>query len=260
MGLDVYLHKCPNFEEARAIQREVRTRTDPLWEALPQGHTDAEYKEVRQKVAAIYDEYGLSEYGEFPDRQNVELPSDKYPDHLFKLGYFRSSYNGAGINSVAKRLGLPSLYDIFNPPNDYEFKPDWYDAEDRAVAALDDWKEAQANEKYDVIDVSPNMFDPDYGARNSTQALKFFQRNADRDPKPLFREFSCMDGQFFLDGLKVFGAIPGKTATFNQPCVYLIIESAGLDSYVQAMEIVLETIRFVLAQPDADDYYLTWSG
>lgn len=259
MGLDVYLRKCANFEAVKAHEAAVDRQTDALYETLPEGYSQEQLHEVRAKVWAIREAEGLDEDGRSPDREDVCHTSITNPDHaLFSVGYFRSSYNGGGINSVADRLGLPGLYDIFNPPDDYEFKPDWYVAEELAVQAVNAWREVRDAQKYDVVEVAAHLFDPEYGAHSSREALDFFERNANR--KSSFREFSCKDGEFFLDGLKIFAAILGKSESFQLPCTYLIIEAAALDFYVQAMEIVLETIRFVLDRPDADDYFLVWSS
>ena len=50
--------------------------------------------------------------------QSMEQPSALHPDHLFQRGYFRSSYNESGINSLLASVELPTLYDIFEPDGD----------------------------------------------------------------------------------------------------------------------------------------------
>ena len=51
------------------------------------------------------------------------------PKHLFKLGYFRSSYNERGIERVMRNINLPGLHDIFGVKGEeYNVRPDWQEA------------------------------------------------------------------------------------------------------------------------------------
>lgn len=102
----------------------------------------------------------------------VIFNSAKYPNHLFKIGYFRSSANELGINNVLEERGLENLYDILNPFYEYFFQPNWEQAKIK--------------------------------------------------------------------------------------CTNLIKKYNTIDKYSEYLEIVLETIDYVLAQPDREKYYLSW--
>jgi hypothetical protein len=54
--------------------------------------------------------------------------------------------------------------------------------------------------------------------------------------------------------------IPGiQTVLGTRPCIYVVTESDNT-WYLQALEVVRETIEFVLSQEDKELYYLHWSG
>jgi len=105
MGLDVYLYRCADRAKAKALEEQYETESSAIWEAITGDRkyeecSDAEKDEARAQTKALAERLGLGEWGDNPACEKVELPSTKYPDHYFKVGYWRSSYNGAGINSI----------------------------------------------------------------------------------------------------------------------------------------------------------------
>ncbi len=75
-------------------------------------------------------------------------------------------------------------------------------------------------------------------------------------------EFSSREGDFWLGEkpLLVRAAVWGKSY-FGGPAPYLVFEAPDILAwYVEALEIVAETVDWVLAQPDPDCYYMHWSG
>ena len=265
MGLDVSLMRCTDRELADKQEKEFDIQTEGLWH---ENMTGAEKDTVRDKEAQIAQELGTDPYGQSNLREEIDLPSALYPDHMFHIGYFRSSYNPSGINSIARRSELPSLYDIFiNQGDKYEFQPDWESSLELVDEALVKWK------RHDGFDVEA-VYSRDlaYGPVTEGQALDIFAKQRE-DSKPTtrpdgtefvpFREFSCRDGQFYLDGTTVYALIPGRmrdVLTQNmQECTYVIYKRE-MDFYIQSLEIVKETIEYVLSQPDPENYYLRWSS
>ena len=54
--------------------------------------------------------------------------------------------------------------------------------------------------------------------------------------------------------------IPGTFKILNEmSCVYVVTESDNT-WYIQALEIVRDTIKYVLSKEDKEKYYLHWSG
>jgi hypothetical protein len=77
--------------------------------------------------------------------------------------------------------------------------------------------------------------------------------------------YSSSRGEFYFGKpLEIVGVISGVKKRFfveeHLPCQYLIYKDDSLDWYLQAVEIMIATVEYVLAQADSEKYYLHWSG
>jgi hypothetical protein len=143
MGLDVYLHHYDDF--AARIKFED-LRSDEETRLLELHWSD--YALVDLKLA----EWEAAQ-GTVPlPPEHIELDSELYPNHSFQIGYFRSAYNDNGFNSVFCDTINKSLYDIFQPGNNYAFVPDWVRASYIARSMQDNFalhtKQASSNMKF----------------------------------------------------------------------------------------------------------------
>lgn len=261
MGLDVYLRKCPDRAKAQAIEMKYEKQSEPIWKAVGKDATDKDRDKAHSKSVALAHKLGLDNYGRHPSRQDVQHDSEKYPEHHCKVGYFRSSYNGGGLNRVLERNGVPTLYDIF-PHDDkgYEFVPDWDAALTVVKSAIKKMREVQKK----GYDVSTVRFEPVRDpATNEQDALAIFEKalGEHKDSKD-FSSFTNIQGEFHIrDPLQVRAMIKGTERMFDttHPVMYVVYTS-DLIWYLQALEIVQETIEFVLGREDKDEYFLAWSG
>lgn len=238
MGLDIYLYK--------------RNPNTPLV-APPCGDDDEET--------------------DFESGEQIEINSSKYPEHMFKIGYFRSSYNDGGIDNKLRSRIKSSLADIFgNDGRKYHVVPDWKASAERAVKAIADIK-AQVAEAgaFEVVDVSQH----DAGPSSREDAMALFQREREgwaKHPSG-FNSYSSGAGMFWRNGYKVYAIIPGESEDIlakvmgrkvMRPTTYVVYgpeaEADPLAWYIQALEIVIETCEYVLAQDDVQRYVLHWSG
>lgn len=264
MGLDVYLYRYEDFEKTVALEDEYENKSNVIWSQFGDRRYNDLTNEEREKCSAECDalekELGLGKYGKGL-KEKVEIPSSKYPDHYFKIGYFRSSYNDSGINRILKNTIGTSLSYIFNVEYEYHIKPDWCDARKKAVEALESLRKYASEYGFNVHHMSL-FFLHESEISSDKEALEAFLRTKDEHSchKGSLRSFSRKDGEFYLDEpLNVYGIILGKS--FNCPCIYLITKTDdGLDWYINALEIVIETIDYVLGQDDPQKYYLHWSG
>lgn len=212
---------------------------------------------------------GLDVYLEYR-KDSIELDSKLYPEHMFKIGYFRSSYNDGGINSVLERMGVPTLYDIF-PHSDkkYQFKPNWKESLKLVNEALVAFNHAANgfSGKYDCFDIgATNLFTGPSPVQDEKTALKIFKDELETN-KSGFTNYSNRQGHFYGEAVTVRGFVPGVNC-LGQPCVYVITErqknekgeDENLKWYREALEIVRETIEYVIAQKDPQNYSLSWSG
>jgi len=240
MGLDVYLGRCDNVERARKLEAEYWAGYDAIWDEYPEYKqmTPTQIDAARARCRALATTLGLNEDGEYPGRERVRLDSAQYPDHLFKIGYWRSSYNQGGLNSYLRRLGLPTLW-VLNPKDEYEFTPDWGQALSDAQSLLASLKEVVGSPTgaYNVITV--HNFSVIKEVASDAQALEVFKEELGRNPE--WQSYSNSNGYFYLDGIDVRAIIPGKED------VYVVYKDD-------------HSIEYVLAQPDPETYYLVWSS
>ena len=266
MGLDVYLNHYSDFKKSKTLEKVFDDYSTRLYDTLD-GIEDEDLLKtaragIRKKLNAKAKELGLGEYGEdLTYRTRIEEDSVLHPEHYFKIGYFRSSYNSSGINNILRDLGIPDLYDIFSHDNDeYEFSPDW----NYALKIVNESISLLKKDKgYRVESVAANLFAADEVPVTPAAALEIFNKQLQEKSKN--KEFLCYsnkDGEFYLDnaGLKVHGLIPGKDM-FQRPCTFIIYKPKDANKYyLQALAIVKETIEYVLAQKNPQEYYLSWSG
>lgn len=282
MGLDVYLYKktapAAEFERRQKAADIIEKKTEALYadqayNTMTDAEKDAVYKrseEVAAAEAAILD-VPLDKYGsvQMPE-ECVEINSARYPDHYFKVGYFRSSYNSEGINSVMKRLSLPDLYEVlgYEHGSDYLFTPNWSEVHERALSAARAIRGSEAGD-IDIMDISANMFGGDERLpRNEQEALAIVLNELKRSRS--FRDdgYSTISGSFYPKGIEVVAMMPGFTDSFTKamfnkstPCTYIAFrKKGGNEWYAQAMEIVAETCEYVLAHEDPSAFHLHWSS
>lgn len=244
MGLDVYLYKCNNVAQAEADIAAYNAFDEEHaidFNTATQEEKDA-YFDLMEEFAKTVN---CSKYGESLLHEMIEINSSLYPDHLFKVGYFRSSYNDGGINAILDSNGVMDLYGIFDVQDERTIYPNWEESLKRAEKALEDFKAAGS---YTVS----REFSNGSGIKTREEAMSVFKKKLSEKTDSNFRSFSCSDGLFVLDGFKVY-AIIGSNPSF-------IVHDLEKDWYVQALEIVIETIKYVLSQPDRDSYYFHWSA
>lgn len=278
MGLDVYTYYCKDRPKAKAIEERYEKDTEGFWDEfcdaggkwkeMSKEEQDARYKRYEAAKAKVAKGLGLNEDGGYPGVEQINSPSAKYPEHYFKVGYFRSSYNGSGINNVLHRYGLEDLYYIMGAGDEYEFTPDWRASRDRAGEVLTKFRTI-AHGDVDLFTVSANPFCPDRGPKSMNEArrmvLEVLEQKRGSDDADAF---SNGYGEFRLKGLEVIAMLPGSEDSFTKklygqamPCTYIAYRKKGEnDWYKQALEIVIETCDFVLATKDPQNYYLHWSS
>jgi hypothetical protein len=159
--------------------------------------------------------------------------------------------------------GLFDLYQLFNAENGEDATPDWDESLANVKEAIAQLKEYSNSPeaKYSVFDMSTYQIREDSWCEDNNDALNRFMKQIESHKDDTFfgdNGYSNALGEFFPKGMNVYAILRGKR--FNSNSIYVVTDSAGLDWYLNALEIVQETIEFVLAQPDPQNYYLVWSG
>jgi len=260
MGLDINLYRYDNFNDTREREEKYQEFSTKLWEEAGNydSLTEEQKNEIRQKETEFATSLGLDKWGsDETTSESVEMNHPDYPDHYFKIGYFRSSYNSGGIERILDNLGVSTLHDIFSVTSQYYVKPNWETALIRCEHAIKQFKEKGS---YRVSHVSANIF-RESGITSEKEALDIFLKEMEREHHPDMMSYSNRDGEFYLDKpLEVLAMIPGKTRILRETdCVYVVTKSDNT-WYIQALEIVRDTIKYVLSQENKEQYYLHWGG
>lgn len=263
MGLDVYLYHCVDREAARQAEALAEAASEAVWEGQDyDSRTDQERTQLWEQSKQAYHAHGCDDLGTHLSVQEVNLPSVVYPEHLFRIGYFRSSYNDSGINRVLTNLGLPDLYEIMGVDQEqYEVHHDWARCRD-SVAQVKQMYHSHLNSpagRFWIMNMRRSISE---GVGSAQEALEIFSRELERNPNPVkdMSSYSTAQGEFHLRGVRVFGMVPSSDR-FTQ--AYLFCEretSVEEDFYLQALHIMQETCEYVLRQDDPQNYYMRWSG
>lgn len=271
MGLDIYLRRCDDLHSEIALQEQAEEFSNKLWEGKVYEQTsEADKESIRAATKAEYARLGLDQYGSSTKIESIELDSALYPEHMFKVGYLRSSYNSGGINSVLERAGCPTLYDIFKSSDEYYFVPDWEASLVRVEAAIAAYKDTLQDPlgSFDVMEVrTPIIFEgvdsPKKALDLFKEQMKTYQTRKETDPNA-WSAYSNREGEFFLEGRKVYGFIPnsGWGKGFHVIVGKEAAETPEEDWYYQALLITKETIAYVLSRPvdEQKQYFFGWSG
>ena len=144
MGLDIYLYRYDNFEKTRQLEENYNSFSEKLWNDAGEYEslTEEQKDEISNKVQEYALSLGLDKWGSpINGMEQLEESHPDYPDHYFKLGYFRSSYNSGGIERILRNLGLPTMDDIFkHKGEDYHFQPNWEESLVRCEEVIEEFK------------------------------------------------------------------------------------------------------------------------
>lgn len=261
MGLDVYLYKYENKSETDRLEQEYQTVSKANWNEA--GNYETMTQEQKDLVSAKNKSFakslGLSDYGsDDKNKVKIEMDSPLDKEHIFKIGYFRSSYNGSGINRVLSNLNVPDLHEIFEPNDEYCFQPNWETALEKSNKSI---SVLEKKDNYRCFNVSPSIFRQSE-CTSEKQAIEIFMEELNKEDDTSFENYSTYKGHFYhKEPLKVLALISGTGSTLKKevPCTYVIIEGEN-SWYLTALKIVKETIEYVLSQPDKEKYYLHWSS
>lgn len=292
MGLDVFLYYSHDWDMSIKNQTDYFNAYDILYDEIHSKYNLAPeqslyhdspeaFEEMEKETAELKAQYGIDEYN--PETiKNIVFPDPEYPDHLFKIGYFRSSYNESGINHIlADRIGI-TLGDIFLDntidTDDGYLRIDWQESLSSVNDAIEAFSQYLAKDisKYYVIRahtrnpfITSSALDENGNqivayADSEQQALTLFEKQLDTNNLPFEgTAYSNLLGEWFPEGVKVHALIKG-TSSMGQ-CIFAIAkeeenDNGWLASYKEALEIVKHTCEYILDRPDPENYRLVWSG
>jgi len=263
MGLDVYLYYIKDRDEINRKKRIFEEHAPKIWEVA--GGEKNLSSEERNEVLKAFDVFGnllgLDRWGNTSENKHIEIPSSIHPEHIFKIGYFRSSYNDSGVEKVLGNLGVGNLSYIFGEEKggyEYEAPPNWKRSLEKVTTEI-----ALLRTKPPIRCLQITT-DPKTEVINPPEAMETYMKNWESGKNRL-GSFSNRDGDFFFSQpMKVRGLIRGMTQNFwnkdLEPCVNVVYEVDDNKFYEEALEIVKETCEWVLSKEDPHNYYLHWSA
>jgi hypothetical protein len=266
MGLDVYLYKYENIEDWNRREAIIEKFWEDGFESMFPGvefktATEDQTKAWRDKRAKLEAEHGIDPP---VGRECIEQDEPRYPDHYFKIGYFRSSYNEGGINRLLQNAIGTDLATIFNAGDDYAFRPDWEAARTRCFDALERLRHYNKVSPYRChsLSLNPFMGKEQCVASNEREAIEFTVQQMQKESS--FGAWDTMGGTIYKSELLEVVAIVAGThehlLTRRQEPTHYVVYKADVLWYVNALEIVLATIDYVLKNSEPQKFYLHWSG
>lgn len=266
MGLDVYLYWYDDFAGTRAAEEKYESESEGFWKEAG-GYDKAsqeQKKAIEEKSLALATELGLDEWGS-GKQEKIEKPSKAHPDHYFKIGYWRSSYNDTGINRILEQTIGETLYSIAGVDGEeYRLQPDWVLCRANAISAKERFIAAMEAAPFGAHFVSDYEFGdakPDSAEVALTTFLEQYRKWKDREDRDEFSSYSNRGGEFHLKGMQVYAIMPGiHGAGFRQRGAWIVFKREDWQWYVDALDIVIETCDYVLSHPDNDKFWLHWSG
>jgi hypothetical protein len=215
------------------------------------------------------------------DSESGKAPVSKInPDHLFKVDYWRSSYNASGFNSIVHNFLGEDLYTIAGIT--WEDADNWVEDPEHedggySVPPTIDWEMCRQNalqvaeflkdvEPFGITHIRSRNLRPDVESINDeAQALKFFrgelQKYRERSGKSEdflpFGSYSNFIGNFWLDEpLCIRAAISGKGVLGDEGLFIIYdMDPKVLQTYVESALIVAETAEWALEVGDVVSHW-----
>lgn len=204
--------------------------------------------------------YFFSKY--VSDLHDVKCPL--HPDHLFTMGYFRSSYNSGGINHILSDLGTGGLHYIFQPKGDeYEFLPNWGEVTARAKDVLATVERFVKEDKAIGLEfVAWPGHAKDKAPKDAAAARELFLAELKRESPGIESYSNGLGGFFIKESAKVRAWMPGTDDWLGvqRPGVWMVLEQ-DMTWYIQALEILIEAASHYALEtiPGKKEFYVTWS-
>lgn len=297
MGLDVYLYHCENIGAHNALMQKIESEIDEFYDEEDKKRPGAAWerwsKERRAAFSKHYEDVeirnglvyppGHQYYRIDPNCIKVEIDSKIDPEHYFKVGYWRSSYNEGGIDSWLMDIGLPCLSDLIEMEDVGEgySAVNWEHALQEVDKVLKQYEEFLKTDPmrrytrtvlYDRSLWSKRDKLPRYGqgrlsawneVRESIIAREAKLSTMTDEEKAKEKTWSWVDqtdhGYVFNEPIYVKAIIEvdgGMMVVYEKEDAL----DGKEDWYLTALRIMKETIEYVLSQPNPQHYYVVWSG
>lgn len=264
MGLDVYLVS----KDEKAYDDAHEAAFDAWWETAKD--LDEEARKASREAANLP-----------PFQGRKDVPSERFPEHLFNRRYLRSSYNGSGFDrAVPDFTGQDhGLYWIFESvrgdADEYEFE-----LTEGSVKALEEAKQRALDVAEQLRTCDPIRAESASAMRGradhlwsdlptEAEVLAWYReekaKHAEREKTPFGEGYSTAKGTVygFTKGIEVLAVTSGRASLFGDPQAMVVfrVKPEALESYVQSAEITAEFCDEAIALIRKDgSAFLHWSS
>jgi hypothetical protein len=261
----LYRFRAP-IDEVEAHEQKYYKLSEEIWGTKPYDElSKEEIADIKRRDEELAVSMEMDPYGMCALMEKIEQDSALHPKHLFKVGYFRSSYNDGGLDSVLQAaigMSLDVIFDVDGASEDGFIQPDWRESLDRALYTKEKFQRYIQDTPYRSMFIAQNDCVANQVANTPEQAIgRAIQKLSEHreEPDTDMSWFSTGIGHcFFGAPMELVVAVPAKQ--YGQEGFFLVYRDPELHWYLKAVEIVIETIEWVLDQPEPSRFAFSWSA
>ena len=266
--MEVGLLRFEDFGKTQELEKRWDDYHSKVFSDLANGKdrmTDDDLAQLRRKTSVLSDALGLSNRGEdYKNVSRIEQPSNVHPDHLFKVGTMVDTMDEFALSVVLGNLGIHGIHAIFGDHVQYVNKgggieyirPDWSRCFDNVCDAKSALVKAVSEGRNFMVSTLSGV--PSVSLKSPYEAVSMFQeQRAYAHAHKLDRNYVNQLGWFFMNKpLSIRAAISGTVITGGVPvpATYLVY-NVDMDWYMKALDIICETIEYVLSRSDDRNKY-----
>ncbi len=195
---------------------------------------------------------------------SIGTNSTVFPEHPFKLGYFSSADDENSLNEILKlRTGFDLKYIFFGEECSQNIiKPVWEDILlrfDNVKKILKETIEEDGWFSFKLFDFTEKNSNSIIGNKNALD-IYLNRKKQTRNLKDMSKLITS-DGIFYINhSPKILAILKNYNEKTNKPSVFVLFEASEKQSkyYLEGLEIIRETVEFILNQPNQKDYELHW--
>ena len=272
VGSVIELYRSSHIQDHIGVEREFKKKIQAVWRRAAR-LSGEEMKISCPTVCTKLDNNYVKDAMQACRAMACDLGMDKFnlgrklvkksmiaPDHPFKIGLFFDDLGDEGFSNVMRRIGLRSMDEIFGRISREEklqfYIPDWGRAllrcTEEKIRLMEMYRVKERILDYRVVSMILDIDEghPDASTAILSDYIKDYLSEVDIGQSRM-NEISLYEGEY----------IDGVVAKKEGDClvVYLFIRTPEFYTwYIGALEVIKETIEFVLKQAKKDDCYLLW--
>lgn len=270
MSQGVFLNQSDDLDLVRVHESQADMARENLLAALePLSNCRESFNDAfKLGMAQINEKWGCTgDVGRHKSVKQICLPSKRHPDHSYKVGRFVLSHGPAGLDEALARRGIDPLMVLLEPDEGLYTTCNWRRALRNVNKAQQDLIKSLSGQQGQFDVRALPLVAPD-----SSSTLPASEFQALREALPLLEGLKSIQGQpaslhkgdlVIPGGMNIHALIHGTqmVSGSERPCLYAIYRVQPTDPlnnwYVQALDVVKETLELVLDSGNEGGFFLT---